>query len=50
MSISLDIAWKDGSLTQATVSSDKGGVANVRVNGKKQSITVPAMGNKTIGP
>ncbi len=46
----VDITWKDGSLSQVTLSSVKGGTARIRINGKTQAITLPAMGKQTIKP
>ncbi len=42
--------WKDGLLTNATISSTKGGVAKININGKLQTITLPALGKQTIKP
>lgn len=46
----VDMAWKGGLLTHATVSSDKGGIAKIVVNGKPRSVTIPAKGKQTVNP
>lgn len=43
----VDIAWRAGSLVSATLSSSRGGTANLVVAGKPQTIILPAMGTHT---
>ena len=44
------MAWQNGLITQATISSTLGGVAKLIINGKSLSIKIPAMGKKTFNP
>lgn len=44
----VDLTWRHGKLTQATLSSTRGGTASVRANGWIQSVTLPANGSKII--
>jgi hypothetical protein len=37
----IDLAWRDGKLTKATISSKNGGTARLRANGKIETITIP---------
>ena len=46
----VDMAWQNGLITQATISSTHGGVAKLTINGKSLSIKIPAMGKKTFNP
>lgn len=46
----VDLAWHDGQLTSATISSAKGGTANVVINGKALTINIPANGRQTVEP
>ena len=46
----VDMSWKNGSLTDATISSTKGGVAKLTINGKSRSIKIPPMGKQTVTP
>ena len=46
----VDMAWQNGLITQATISSTLGGVAKLIINGKSLSIKIPAMGKKTLNP
>jgi alpha-L-fucosidase 2 len=38
----VDIAWKDGKLTEATIRSSKGEPCTVRYNGKVKQLTTQA--------
>ena len=44
----VDLAWRDGKLAKAVVSSTKGGKVLIRSNGKTQSVTIPAGGKHLI--
>lgn len=46
----VDLAWRDGQLTSATISSAKGGIANLVINGKARTINIPANGRQVVGP
>ncbi len=37
----LDAEWKDGKVTSLTITADKGGTANLRVNGETLRVTLP---------
>ena len=46
----VDIAWRGGQLTSTTISSTKGGIANLVINGKTRTINIPANGRQTVEP
>jgi alpha-L-fucosidase 2 len=46
----VDLAWRSGKLTKAVVSSNKGGKAYIRANGKVQPITLPANTQHKVTP
>jgi alpha-L-fucosidase 2 len=47
---SVDMTWNNGTLTQATITSVKGGAAKLLINGKSRSITLSPMGKQTVNP
>ena len=46
--IEVDMTWKDGKVTSATLSSEKGAKTTVSYNGKIRKVTVPAGGEVTL--
>jgi alpha-L-fucosidase 2 len=44
----VDLTWRGGKLTHAIITSTKGGKANIRANGKIQTITLPANGKQEV--
>lgn len=44
----VDLAWRDGQLTKAIISSKNGGKARLRANGKIENINIPPGGQHTI--
>jgi alpha-L-fucosidase 2 len=46
----VDVVWERGKVTQAVVRSAGGGAVRVLVNGKKESLTLPANGKQVIVP
>jgi alpha-L-fucosidase 2 len=47
--VSVDIAWKDGKVTSATLQSPVASKATVRFNGRTQTVTLPAGGVVKLG-
>ncbi|MCU0750248.1 MAG: hypothetical protein MUF13_11950, partial [Akkermansiaceae bacterium] len=46
--VEVDITWKDGKLSQATLTSKAGGKTYLRLNGKIQSINLPPNGKHEV--
>ena len=46
----VDLAWRNGKLAKAVITSEKGGKAYVRTNGKIQTITLPPAGTHQVMP
>lgn len=44
----IDLAWRDGKLTKAVISSRAGGRARIRANGEIQNISLPPGGGHII--
>jgi alpha-L-fucosidase 2 len=44
----VDLAWRNGKLAKAVITSEKGGKTYVRANGKIQTITIPANGSHVV--
>ncbi len=46
----VDLAWRNGKLAKAVITSEKGGKADLRANGKVQNITLPPAGTHQVLP
>lgn len=46
----VDVSWSNGKLTNATITSEKGGKAHIRANGKIQSVTLRPNGKHEVIP
>jgi alpha-L-fucosidase 2 len=46
----VDLAWSGGRLTKALITSEKGGKAHLRANGKIQTVTIAAGGKHELKP
>ena len=44
----VDLAWRNGKLAKAVITSEKGGKTYLRANGKIQSVTIPANGSHVV--
>lgn len=46
----IDVSWSNGKLAKAVITSEKGGKAYIRANGKIQTITLPPNGKHEVNP